>query len=395
MLLSFKDIIISADNVNEIASVGKLRSSAELAFSQGEIEKAIQLWEKVISLEPRNEQNYYKRYRVYLRKQRLREALSDLNSALEIKPNDENFLSNRGKLNIKLGRCSNAALDFNDLARLYPNNKDLSLRPNAIACASAMKEAENAFKHNKYSLAKDFYNQALRFAESSSFLFIQRAYCWSFLNEHFEAISDTGKAIKIDSNSIEALELRGKSYYIIGEYESAKTHFRHGLKFDPEHDGCKNGFRLIKKIQDLQKKIKKYNDANDFTETIKQLLKLSTIDQKNNLLIKTTFIQLSEAYRKSKQFDEAKQTIEKSLQLDEVNTEAHVELGRVNMELENYEEAIRNFKRANEINQATELSKDINIEELLKKAEAALKQSKQKDYYKILEIKRTSTLKQI
>ena len=46
MMVSLKDVMISGDN--EFVSVGKLRSSAELAFSQGEIEKAIQLWEKVI-----------------------------------------------------------------------------------------------------------------------------------------------------------------------------------------------------------------------------------------------------------------------------------------------------------------------------------------------------------
>jgi tetratricopeptide (TPR) repeat protein len=73
----------------------------------------------VIALEPRNEQNYYKRYRVYLRKNRLREALLDLDSAIEIKPNDENFLVNRGKLNVKLGKCSNAEIDFKNLARFF------------------------------------------------------------------------------------------------------------------------------------------------------------------------------------------------------------------------------------------------------------------------------------
>jgi hypothetical protein len=32
----------------ETISVGKLRSSAELAFSQGDVEKALEIWEKVV-----------------------------------------------------------------------------------------------------------------------------------------------------------------------------------------------------------------------------------------------------------------------------------------------------------------------------------------------------------
>ena len=35
-------------------SVGKMRSSAEVAFSEGDVNYALQLWEKVINMEPHN-----------------------------------------------------------------------------------------------------------------------------------------------------------------------------------------------------------------------------------------------------------------------------------------------------------------------------------------------------
>jgi DnaJ family protein C protein 3 len=224
---------------------------------------------------------------------------------------------------------------------------------------------------------------------------MQRAYCWYYLDEYFEVISDTGKALKIESNNIETLELRGNAYYIIGEYEASKNHYRQGLKFDPEHKGCKNGFRLIKKLQDLQKKYNKYKDEKKYSEAIQQLLKIIKVDPDNKLILKKTYVDLGEAYRHAKQFKEAKEAINTALQIEEVNVDAHRELGRINMEIEDFEEAIRNFKRATEIFQATDLSKDQYIEEELKKAEAALKQSKQKDYYKILNVKRSATIKQI
>jgi hypothetical protein len=63
-------------------------------------------------MEPNNEQNFYKRFRVYLRQQKHKEALSDLTSALNIKPNFEQVLVQRGKLQIKMGRCSEAETDF-------------------------------------------------------------------------------------------------------------------------------------------------------------------------------------------------------------------------------------------------------------------------------------------
>jgi tetratricopeptide (TPR) repeat protein len=97
--------------------VGKLRSSAEVAFSKGDVDQAIRLWAEVIGLEPNNEANYYKRFRVYLRQQKFKEALSDLSSALAIKPEYEAVLVQRAKLQLKLGKCNEAELDFENLRK--------------------------------------------------------------------------------------------------------------------------------------------------------------------------------------------------------------------------------------------------------------------------------------
>jgi tetratricopeptide (TPR) repeat protein len=63
-------------------------------------------------MEPNNEQNYYKRFRVYLRQQKFKEALSDLTSALTIKPDFEAVLTQRAKLELRLGRCAEAEKDL-------------------------------------------------------------------------------------------------------------------------------------------------------------------------------------------------------------------------------------------------------------------------------------------
>ena len=85
--------------------MGKLRSSADAAFTQGDVEQALKLWNTVISMEPTNEVNFYKRFRVYLRQQRLKEALSDLTAALALNPDYEAVLAQRVKLELRMGRC--------------------------------------------------------------------------------------------------------------------------------------------------------------------------------------------------------------------------------------------------------------------------------------------------
>lgn len=110
----------SSLTVEEVLSANKLRTSAELAFSKGQSDESLKLWAKVIELEPNNEQNYYKRFRVNLRLQRYSDALNDLNSALAIKPSFDQALSQRAKLNLRLGNCRESIQDFNRLNSYAP-----------------------------------------------------------------------------------------------------------------------------------------------------------------------------------------------------------------------------------------------------------------------------------
>ena len=100
-----------------IQSVGKIRASADLAFSKGDVDQSLKLLTKVIELEPKNEMNFYKRFRIYLKQSKYREALADLNSALNIKSDDINILNQRAKLSMRLGKCQDSANDYTTLAR--------------------------------------------------------------------------------------------------------------------------------------------------------------------------------------------------------------------------------------------------------------------------------------
>jgi len=380
----------SSASASETVNVGKLRSSAEVAFSKGEIDQALKLWEQVIEIEPRNENNFFKRYRVYIRQQKLREALADLNSALEINPKNENILVSRGKLHLKMGKCFDAEKDFLLLKGVNPNHKDTALREDAHSCYEAIAESDKAYNHKQWAVARDYINHAMRYAESSPSLLMRRAWCYFFLEDQYESISDTGKVLKMESDNLEALELRGRSYYILGEFDTAMNHYRKGLKFDPEHKGIKDMYRIIKKVQDLQKKAKKASDANDHKKAVELLKKLVELDPNHSTLAPQTLIELAHALKNLKQYVEAKQTVQKVFELDPNSMIAHRTMGQIHMDAEEFDEAVFQFKKANEYAQG-----DASIEEDIRKAEAAVKQAKQKDYYKILGVARRANLKAI
>lgn len=372
-----------------VASVGKLRSSAEQALSKGDVSEALKLWEQVIAIEP-NDSNFYKRFRVYLRQQKLKEALSDLNKALEINPKHENALVQRGKLQIRIGRCAEAVTDYDNLKILNPQNKDLSLRDDAYNCQQAMVQLNSAFERHDWARTKDYASQVLRYAEASTAMHLKRAWSNYFMGEHYECISDTGKLLKLQPDNIEALELRGRSYYVLGECDAAQNHFRQGLKFDPEHSSIKDMYRMVKKIQDLQKKSDKASSAGDHEKTVELLLKLVLIDSEHSTITPKAYVDLAIAYKNIKKFTEAKNAANTAIAMNVNNALSHRTLGQVLMDAEEYEEAVRVFSKARELDQA-----DAGIADDLKKAEVALKQASKKDYYKILGVSRGANEKEI
>ncbi len=273
---------------------------------------------------------------------------------------------------------------------MNPANKELSLKNDAVNCKRAVVDGLRAYDRGEWSVSKEHLNQALHIAESASVLLIRRAWCSYRLNDQFEAIADLGKVLKLEADNLEALELRGRAYYNLGELDTAMNHYRKGLKLDPEHKGCKDMYRIVKKIQDLQKKHEKALAAKDFAKAVDLLTKLVAVDHEHATVAPRAKMDLANAHRQLKQFKEGKVVIEQLLARHDNLAEAHRILGNLLVDLEDYEAAVQQLRKAAEQQQG-----DGGIEEDLRKAEAALKQSKAKDYYKTLGVGRRATLKEI
>jgi DnaJ family protein C protein 3 len=273
---------------------------------------------------------------------------------------------------------------------LNPANKELNLLPQANTCKSAVQSADKAFESHKYSLAKDFYTEALRNSELSTALLLKRGLCEYQMKNYYEAIIDMGRVLKLDTDNIEALEIRGNSYYYLGEFDAAMNHYRKGLKSDPEHAKIKVVYKRLKKILDLVKDIESLQQKNSFAESIPQLEKLLAVDKDNHNLVQKYSFQLAKSLKHVKKYQEAKDLVNSLLGKNNQDGNLHHLLGQILMEMDEYESAIHSYNKAKEL-----LNNDQNVLNDLQKAEAALKQSKQKDYYKILGVSRKATSKEI
>lgn len=385
-LLSFLSFLRGEETQN----VGKIRSAADVAFSKGDTEESARLWQQVISLEPKNEQNFYKLFRVHLRQQKFREALQDLTHCLELKPTHKQSLAQRGKLLLRLGRCAEAEIDLKELEKIDPKSKDVALIADAGKCAVQLKLGDNAYQRRQWDVAKNHYTEVIRYSEMSSHAFLRRSWCSFNIGDMYESIADAGKVLKFDPNNLEALELRGGCYYVLGETETAMNHYRQALKLDPEHRGCKEGHRLIKKIQKSRDRYQKALSKGDKEEALKYLQAVIDADPNHPKSVPEAESDMAKVLKDLGRKQEAKQLAESALQKDERNGALMILLADIMMDNEEWDEAVYRIKKALELDDGNREWHD-----KLRRAEAALKQSKQKDYYKILGVPRNAKLKDI
>lgn len=262
----------------------------------------------------------------------------------------------------------------------------------AQSCAQLFDEADRAFSSQQWHRAYDIYSELLKSIDAPINILQNRAFCSFQQGNWYEAIADAGKILKIDSNHLQSLELRGTSYYILGELELALNHYKQALKLDPEHTGCKQGHKLIKKIMKTTEKYENALKGGQLEDGLKHLNDLLTIDPEHSLIAKKTKINIVKLYGEMKNYHKVKEFSEEILQIEEAEggsppTEILRLLGDAHMILEEFEQALYRYRKLND------LAGNQEVQELIRKAEAAIKQAKQKDYYKILGVPRHANIK--
>ncbi|CAB9508580.1 protein DnaJ [Seminavis robusta] len=369
-------------------SAGKFRQQGEQAMLDGDYSLAVTYLNQALQLEPKNAGTYMKLYRVHQRKKQYAEALDDLTKALSIDPMNKDYTKKKIKLLISLGQCREAAAFVNE----SHIEVDATQAQEAEQCALEIDQAEHAYFTERYEDAADLFQRALLHVDlQGSDLLWMKAQSLFHTGEFYGVISDTGKILKQHSNHLDAYELRGKAYFRLGEHEQAILHFREALKSDPEHKGCKQGHKLVKKFEKLRKKGETAFEGGKYKEAIDYWWEAINIDTSHIAFFLPTLLKVVQAHTKLGEHAKAIEECQKHVNYQET-VEGLWALGDAQTAGEKFEEAIRSFRRAEEI--ATEEDKR-RAQEKIREGETALKQSKEKNYYKILGIPRTASKKEI
>ena len=374
----------------------RLRSEGDTAFVSGKtngVKKALKLYTEAIEMEPNNHNNYYKRYRAWLRLKKEDKALKDLDKAIKVNPDFQLGHKHRGTMLRKKGKCKEAKESLQRAVDLKPADKSAQKELAAAkACADNWNMVEQLKQRGDIRGARDQLDKILETTKANVDLLLARGELSFRMADYPEALADTGRALKIKKNSIAALALRAHAYYNMADLDMAMRHHREGLKYDPEHKAMKAQYKKTSKMNKAFNAAKIHLDRGEVDKALNRYRFCAAVDPANSEFNKQAHSKECELLLKHKKDPKAAMVAcEKALSYDGNHGEALILMAKIHDQQENFEEAVRAWTKAREV--LGENHAEAN--DGLGRAETALKQSKEKNYYKILGIPRSADKREI
>ncbi|KAJ6968550.1 dnaJ protein P58IPK [Populus alba x Populus x berolinensis] len=316
---------------------------------------------------------------------RYSDALDDLNAAIEADPSLSEAYIRRASILRQLCRYDESEKSYKKFLELKPGHltadKELSQLHQA---RSALDTALTLLDSGDYAKSLEYVDKVvLVFSPACSEAKLLRVKLLLAVKDYSAVISETGYILKEDENNLEALLLRGRAYYYLADHDVATKHYQKGLRLDPEHSQLKKAYFGLKNL------LKKTKNAED--NASKGKLRVSVEDYRAALTLDPHHLAhnvhlhlgLCKVLVKLGRGKDALTSCNEALNIDGELLEALVQRGEAKLIVEDWEGAVEDLKSA-----AEKSPQDMSIREALMKAEKALKMSKRRDWYKILEFQR-------
>merc|ERR1711935_234877 len=131
-------------------------------------------------------------------------------------------------------------------------------------------------------------------------------------------------------------------------------------------------------------------EAQNYEEAVQHYIEATEIEPEHSNFNRPTYVLIVQAYSKDKKYQEAINLAQEIVEEDDENLEALWALGDALTGAEKYEEALQVFRQAYKAEPDGDGEETRKAKRKFQEAEVALKQSKEKNYYKILGLSRTA-----
>ncbi|KAI3638018.1 hypothetical protein MIR68_003629 [Amoeboaphelidium protococcarum] len=389
-------------------SAEQLMDEAKNLLSSGDATQALKLYDQAVDLEPNSYLTRYKRAAILLSLKRVQAAERDLDEVLRINPDFDQALLQRAKLRLRTCDVDHALADAEHLGGSVGEKAELlqeiqGVEQRISQLRSLQKNGGDSNTDQMIEVLGDIFQTCPNSLEFR----LLRAEAYEKKNDFPLAIADYSRAIGIKADNIPAMIKLHSLHLRMGDLEQSLNSLKMCLHLDPEHKQCSKAFRKIKKVKKLvekseqQAKIGKLRDAlsQDYLDVDQKGSKgvIAALEELNigGQFRLSVYSLVCDIYGKLKKSTDAVTWCSKVLDLDPNNADALVNRAEAQMSDEDYDGAIRDFSKAQELIGQQQSPLAQRIHDGLNKSQRLKMNASRKDYYKILGVPRDATAQQI
>lgn len=257
---------------------------------------------------------------------------------------------------------------------------------------TAEEDVQNAqllMKRGDYFAASELLTKVLESCPWSVESHQLRSECHLNVGDLQRAANDIHALSKLIPDNTEAYLKLSEIHYELGDADQALVNIRECLKLDQDHKKCSDLYRKLKKLAKFIENMKKSDDESRYDDCIRAAQSIIELVAQSK-----KFIQQSESYicscnSKAKYTQKAIETCTNVLNDNENDIEALYNRAQAYITEEKYDEAL------NDCNKGKNIENNDRFNECVMKIQKLIKQSKKRDYYKILGVKRSASKKEI
>lgn len=237
---------------------------------QGDEQKELDIYMKMLNIEPESPVVYYRIADVYYRLNQLEEALDYNNRLLEIEDDDYLNYTQRCNILIAMNRYAEAVHSFDQALELH-DQEDIRFHKSYILFLNgdfdqSLEELYSIVQRNpsfmedpiyhfalgrnyraiqNYELAIQSFSTVIQMAPDDPDYRIYRAECYLETGQYESAVEDLTAAIQQRPEQTVCYSMRGNAYYAMGRYEQAKEDVCRWLELEPDSPSASYYLGLI------------------------------------------------------------------------------------------------------------------------------------------------------
>ncbi|XP_052813465.1 dnaJ homolog subfamily C member 7-like [Mya arenaria] len=378
--------IMEIDEQIVVRTPEEMKEMGNQYYKEKNYTEAISCYTQAINLCPNCAAYYGNRSACYMMLNKYSDALEDARNALRI---DSTFVKGHlreGKCQIVMGDPSAAIRSYNTALELDPENKtaqtELRMAQQMQNCVDTL---EKDLEKNDFRKALFVIDQCLKQAPACVRFKIQRAEVLTFLGRYQESQELANDVLQREGMNPDALYVRGMCLYYQDNIDKAFQHFQQVLRLAPDHQKAKDTYKKAKQLISTKEEGNKEFRSGKFNEAYNSYTAALSIDPNNKFTNSKLYCNRATVCTKIGKLEQSVDDCSAAIDLDNTYIKAYMRRAKSYMDLEKYEEAVRDYEKI------CQLDKTRENKQLLQNAKLELKKSKRKDYYKILGVHKTAS----